>query len=145
MRFQMRRLMLALLSLCLGACYSPKFERAWKLSEAGGEGQRWSGRWHSDRHGAGGRLRAVSSAPKDGRMAVFFEAGWHGFTTAYPVELDAAKRGSAVFVTGQHDLKSYVGGGTYNYTGKIQGNTFQTSYTSRYDDGTFALETVSGK
>jgi len=87
----------------------------------------------------------VSSAPKDGRIAVFFEAGWHGFTTAYPVELDAAKRGSAVFVTGQHDLKSFVGGGTYNYTGKIQGNTFQTSYTSRHDEGTFALETVSGK
>ena len=139
---------LAVLSLWLGGCYSPKFEKAWKQAQVEGQNQssqRWSGRWQSDRHGAGGCLRAVSSTPKDGRMAVFFEAGWHGFTTAYPVELQASQKGRVVFITGQHDLKSCVGGGTYTYSGKIQGSVFTTSYASKYDTGTFSLETVSGK
>jgi hypothetical protein len=78
-------------------------------------------------------------------MAVFFEAGWHGFTTAYPVELQASQKGGVVLVTGEHDLKSWVGGGTYTYSGKIQGNVFTTSYASKYDTGTFSLETVSEK
>lgn len=130
------------LGLCLGGCVSPKFERAWKKAEAEGSNQRWTGQWRSDQHSAHGRLRAVSSEPKDGNCDVFFEAGWHGFTTAYPVVLNAEKKGGVLFLSGQHDLKSWVGGGIYTYSGTISGNIFSTKYASKYDTGTFTLESV---
>ena len=154
-------LALLFVALTLSSCVSPKFERAWKgaaaLGASGGNeaaatsrlsGQtarqpvlptRWQGRWHSDRHNSGGRLRAVVQPLTDGQAEIFFEAGWHGFTTAYPVSLSARRKGNAYQLSGEHDLKSCVGGGVYSYTGSLQADQFSASYDSKYDTGTFLL------
>ena len=81
-------------------------------------------------------------------MSAYFEAKWHGFTTAYPVSLQAESEGkpgsqggsSGVFrVFGKHDLKSFVGGGTYTYSGKLTPSKFEAEYESKYDQGVFSL------
>jgi len=149
MCLQVRYFILIFLGWGLSSCISPKFEKAWKRAEAQNaqdatqrSTQRWQGRWHSEKHGAGGRLRAVSEAPKSGQCEVFFEAGWHGFTTAYPVALRAETKEKRLFLSGQHDLKSCFGGGVYTYSGTMDGSVFSTRYSSSYDAGTFTLESV---
>jgi len=135
MRIKLSRVSVGLLALGLASCVSPKFERAWKNSPQ----QRWAGQWHSEKHHAGGGLRAVLSPPEGGKMDAFFEARWHGFTTAYPVTLDAKKQGTGFLVAGQKELKSCVGGGLYTYKGSLLPSKFEAQYTSRYDFGTFQL------
>jgi hypothetical protein len=157
-------LALLLVALALPSCVSPKFERAWKGAAAPGASvaasahdsadaarlrssavrqpsspTRWQGRWHSDRHNAGGRLRAVVQPLADGQAEIFFEAGWHGFTTAYPVSLSAQRKGKAYLLSGEHNLKSCVGGGVYSYTGTLRADQFSANYQSKYDTGTFLL------
>ncbi len=126
-------------AVCLSACFSPKFNAAWKNAEtSGGDARKWSGRWESDR-GTGGRLRAVVKAPRGGELKIYFEAGWHGFTTAYPVVLRADAETGGFKVYGEHKLESFVGGGLYKYDGRIAGEKFSVRYASSYDTGTFSL------
>jgi hypothetical protein len=154
----------ALAVTLLPGCVSPKFERAWKEAgeqagsaapvAAGGPRTagdtaprlavptRWQGRWHSDKRDGGGRLRAVVQPPVDGRAEIFFEAGWHGFTTAYPVSLSATKKGKAYELAGEHNLRSCVGGGVYHYTGSLGADAVSAKYRSDYDTGTFQLSPV---
>ena len=129
------RFFLGVLAAGLVSCVSPKFERAWKASPQ----QRWSGRWYSEKHHSGGRLRAVLSQPEKGAMDAFFEAHWHGFTTAYPVTLEARKQGAGYRLEGQKDLKSCVGGGLYHYTGTLLPGDFAARYSSASDFGSFHL------
>ena len=125
------------------SCVSPKFEKAWKaVADGDRAGQRWEGRWQSERNTHGGRLRAVLKEPAHGRMEAFFEAGWHGFTTAYPVTLEAKQRGKRWDLSGEHHLRSFVGGGTYVYSGSMEAGRFLTRYTSSYDTGSFTLTPV---
>lgn len=141
----------------LPGCVSPKFERAWKEAApvaVGGSGAaeksaaritvptRWQGRWHSDKRDGGGQLRAVVQPPVDGRVEIYFEAGWHGFTTAYPVSLVAKKKGKVYELSGEHNLRSCVGGGVYHYTGSLGADAFSAKYQSDYDIGTFQLSPV---
>ncbi len=129
------RFFLGALALGLVSCVSPKFERAWKASPE----QRWSGRWYSEKHHAGGRLRAVLSHPEQGGMDAFFEAHWHGFTTAYPVKLEAYKQGAGYRLEGQKELKSCVGGGLYQYKGTLFPGKFSARYSAASDFGNFQL------
>ena len=169
MRPIVQPLALLLIVAILPSCVSPKFERAWKTAAAPGASAtagapdnaeaprlrgpltkppllptRWQGRWHSERRDSGGRLRAVVQPLRDGQAAIFFEAGWHGFTTAYPVSLSARRHGMVYQLTGEHNLESLVGGGIYRYTGSIQADRFSVNYHSKYDTGTFLLTPVPG-
>jgi len=135
MRNQLSQISVVLLGLGLVSCVSPKFERAWKDSPK----QRWTGQWYSEKHHVGGRLRAVLSSPEAGKMDAFFEARWHGFTTAYPVTLDAKKQGTGFQIAGQKELKSWVGGGLYTYKGSLLPSEFEAQYGARNDAGTFQL------
>lgn len=155
---------LLLAAALLPGCVSPKFNRAWKeaacqsdpaASLAGGGPSaaskgavpeaiptRWEGRWHSDKRAGGGKLRAVVKPPVDGRSEIFFEAGWHGFITAYPVSLSAKPKGRGFDLSGEHNLKSFPGGGIYHYAGFLSPYTFSVKYQSDYDFGTFRLSPV---
>ena len=135
MRNKLSQISVGLLGLSLASCVSPKFERAWKDSPQ----QRWTGQWYSEKHHAGGRLRAVLSSPTAGKMDAFFEARWQGFTTAYPVTLDAQKQGAGFQIAGQKELKSFVGGGLYTYKGSLLPSKFEAQYGARNDAGTFQL------
>ena len=151
-------LLMALMGTLLGGCVSPKFRAAWRKAgetPSGEAGTRWVGRWESHKHGVGGALRAVLTPPSSadpnasGELRAFFEAGWHGFTTAYPVVLKAEAQkhhgsrkgpGQIFTISGQHDLDSWVGGGLYHYSGTMGPDHFQASYQSKYDTGTFTLK-----
>ena len=141
----MRCLLLILVGLCFSSCVSPKFERAWKNAASEPVVQKWEGVWESEKHGAKGRLRALTGVPKEGHVDVFFEAGWHGFTTAYPVVLDSEKKQGTFLISGQHDLKSFIGGGLYTYSGTMTADLFFARYSSRYDAGTFTMRPVEVK
>lgn len=78
-------------------------------------------------------------APQGQDLNVYFEAGWHGFTTAYPVQLSAVGRDGLFKVSGKHNLKSFVGGGLYQYDGSLSKDNFSVRYSSSYDRGTFVL------
>jgi hypothetical protein len=80
--------------------------------------------------------------PADGKARLFFEAGWHGFTTAYPVSLAARPVGAGYELSGEHNLRSWVGGGLYNYKGTLDKGQFSMEYDSDYDFGTFLLTPV---
>lgn len=156
-------LLMALMGTLLVGCVSPKFRAAWRKAgetPSGEAGRRWVGRWESHKHGVGGPLRAVLTPPSpadpsgsdgSGELKAFFEAGWHGFTTAYPVVLRAEvqkhqgsskEQGQIFTISGQHDLDSWVGGGLYHYSGTMGPDHFQASYQSKYDTGTFSLKRV---
>jgi hypothetical protein len=155
-----------MVAVLLPGCVSPKFERAWKeaanhtgtaapatLTDGASRSAsrkapqisvptRWQGRWHSDKRDGGGRLRAVVKPPVDGRAEIFFEAGWHGFTTAYPVSLSATRKGKVYELSGEHHLRSFVGGGVYHYSGTLGAEALSARYRSDYDRGTFELSPV---
>ena len=61
---------------------------------------------------------------------------------AYPVVLSASRKGKAYQLSGEHNLKSCVGGGVYSYTGSLQADQFSANYHSKYDTGTFLLTPV---
>ena len=134
----------ACISLLIGTgCTSFRFNRAWR---GAGQGQpagaeRWEGHWDSDRHGNGGRLRAVvTPGQSKDDVHAFFEARWHGFTTAYevPMRVERPRKGEPV-LRGEHDLKSLFGGGKYFYKGTLNNEDFRARYESAYDTGTFEL------
>jgi hypothetical protein len=128
-------------------CTSFRFNHAWREAGLGNPkgAQRWEGHWDSDRHGNGGRLRAVvtpeeSQGKPTSRVNAFFEARWHGFTTAYdvPMRIEKPRKGEPT-LRGEHDLKSFFGGGKYTYLGTLNDEDFRARYESSYDTGTFEL------
>ncbi|RFC45717.1 MAG: hypothetical protein DVB28_000420 [Verrucomicrobia bacterium] len=169
MRLLMRCFFFTFVGLSLSSCVSPKFERAWRGAAGEPVVQKWEGVWKSEQHGAGGRLRALTGVPKGGHIGVpkgghigvpkgghigvpkvghldvFFEARWHGFTTAYPVVLNVEKKRGLFLISGEHDLKSCIGGGPYSYSGTMTGDLFFARYSSRYDSGTFSMKPAVGK
>ena len=68
----------ACISLLTGSgCTSFRFNRAWRGAAQGQPtgAERWEGHWDSDRHGNGGRLRAVvTPGPSKDDVNAFFEA-----------------------------------------------------------------------
>lgn len=139
-----------LLGLGLGAvavastgCTSFRFKKAWREAEAS---ERWEGSWKSALRGNGGALRAIVKSPQQEErkqvLDVFFEAHWHGFVTAYPVSLKQEiprRKDQPRAVRGEHDLKSFPGGGVYHYTGDLSAGEFKVEYRSAYDTGEFVL------
>jgi hypothetical protein len=86
-------------------------------------------------------LRAVvTPGQSKDDVHAFFEARWHGFTTAYevPMRVERPRKGEPV-LRGEHDLKSLFGGGKYFYKGTLNNEDFRARYESAYDTGTFEL------
>ena len=140
-------------------CVSPSFRRVWREAkpaegsvEIGGVAQsenglrrspeRWEGRWESYVNGHQGSLRAVLWTESQGRVRASFEAGWKWFVSAFDVSLEASRRRKRVWLQGEHDLKSCVGGGLYSYRGTVEGDVLWTEYRSARDHGFFELRRV---
>jgi hypothetical protein len=124
--------------LLLAGCSS--FEREWKSAPATA---RWSGRWTSSRHlingkPAGGELRAVLSAPRDGKVDAHFRARWLAFTSDYRVTLAAQPRHGGMDLAGSANIPGF-GGGLYRYGARLRGDHLTACYDSEYDAGTFDL------
>ena len=119
------------------------FNREWKKAglnlDAGSrlEG-RWEGRWISEMNGHNGRLRCIVS--KDGDV---YRARFHAkyrkilsFGYAIPLKAEAADNGYKF--SGEADLG--IAGGIYRYEGHSDTTNFFSTYSSKYDHGTFQMQ-----
>jgi len=120
------------------------FNREWQkagrvpLSTSGLEG-RWEGQWISDVNGHRGSLRCIVT--KDGE---FYKARFHAkyrkilsFGYTVPLIADAAQNGYRF--SGEADLGS-LAGGVYHYDGHAAATNFFSTYSCKYDHGTFQMQ-----
>jgi hypothetical protein len=118
------------------------FNREWKIvgqkpAGSGLEG-RWEGHWISEVNGHHGRLRCLVS--KDGEV---YQARFHAkymkvLSFGYTIPLKAAATDDGYKFSGEADLG--VMGGIYRYEGHADATNFFSTYSSKYDHGTFQMQ-----
>ena len=140
----MRHLILAVLVLAAGCC---GFDREWKRAGvepkvAEGLAGRWQGAWVSEKNGHHGKLRClVTPGTNNVYQARFHAKYWKIFSFGYEVPLEAQCGSGTCRFEGQADLGA-LAGGVYRYKGEVAGTNWQSSYTSRYDRGSFRMDRV---
>jgi hypothetical protein len=132
----------ALLVFLLSGCSS--FTRDWRAAaqtpgSTNDLSGRWEGSWISEVNRHEGRLRALVTKKSD----MVYEARFHAkymkiLSFGYTVDLEARHDGAAFNFTGSANLGSL--GGVYHYAGEAGGTNFQSTYSSKYDHGTFQMK-----
>lgn len=119
------------------------FNREWKKvgqnpDAASGLEGRWEGRWISEVNGHHGRLRCIVSKDSDVYRARFHAKylGILSFGYTIPLKAEAADAGHKF--RGEADLG--VMGGVYSYEGHADATNFFSTYSSKYDHGTFQMQ-----
>lgn len=136
-------LLLMPLLVVIGASCS-SFNREWKkegrnpIAGSGLEG-RWEGQWISDVNRHHGKLRCI--VKKEGG---FYKTRFHAkyqniFSFGYTVPLEAAATDEGYKFSGEADLGS-LAGGVYRYEGHADATNFFSTYSSKYDHGTFQMK-----
>jgi len=100
----------------------------------------WEGTWQNNNNSHQDRMRAVlSKTSADTYRASFYAWYKRLLTFSYTTELHVDKRdGQTVFFQGQSDLGK-LAGGVYRYEGHASPTNFFSTYSSKYDVGTFTL------
>ena len=136
-------LALLLLASMLGAGCTT-FNHDWKvashqstpLTELQG---RWEGLWLSDVNAHTGKLRCVISKKEGGDYRARFHAKYGNvFSFGYTVDLKAEPFGGSYKFRGQANL-GWLAGGIYSYEGHADQTNFFSTYSSKYDHGTFQM------
>jgi hypothetical protein len=101
----------------------------------------WDGAWLSDVNGHHGRLRAiVSRNGPDGYTARFKARFWKIFTYGYTIPLRARREsGQGWLLNGEENLGK-LAGGVYHYAAQADPEKFHSTYSNKYDHGTFDLK-----
>ena len=99
---------------------------------------RWEGNWISEVNHHHGKLRCIVT--KDGEV---YQARFHAkylkiLSFGYTVELRAERKDNAYKFSGEADLG--VMGGIYHYEGHADATNFFSTYSSKYDHGTFQMQ-----
>jgi hypothetical protein len=126
-----------------GGCSS--FHHEWKKaaanspSVAGMQG-RWQGSWHSDVNGHSGKLRCLISETGTNTYRARFHAKYlkilsFGYTVALKAEPSAT---NGFTFSGEANL-GRLAGGVYHYEGHADGTNFFSTYSCKYDHGTFQM------
>jgi hypothetical protein len=137
--------LMLLVALISSSCST--FQRDWSdaaLTPAGSgstatiEG-RWDGSWKSDTNRHYGKLRCIVS-PTD-RPGHYKFRYWGTFAKIfrfhYKVEYDAEHHDGAWQMAGESDLG--IMGGKFHHTATIDGDKFDATYSSKWDNGKFNL------
>jgi hypothetical protein len=135
----------ALALACL-ACGCSTFNRDWERAaslppSSDGISGRWQGTWKSDASGHHDKLRCIMTpdAQKPGTYDAFFHAIYRGTVSFhYTVPLTVEKRDGTNYFNGTANL-GWLAGGVYHYDGGTAGTNFFSTYTSKYDHGTFQM------
>ncbi len=144
-RVSLLPLFLLLIGSLLGAgCFS--FNREWKkaasnpipVADAGLQG-RWEGSWHSDSNGHTGKLRCVVTKTND----LVYRARFHAkymkvLSFGYTVPLEAEQATNGFSFSGEANL-GRLAGGVYHYEGHADATNFFSTYSCKYDHGTFQM------
>ncbi len=129
--------------LCL-VCGCSTFNRAWR--EAGSQPDpansiegRWEGRWLSGVNGHNGRLLCLMSRKPDGDYAARFRATYWGILRfSYTVTLKVERLDDGWHFRGEENL-GRLAGGVYHYSGRATATELHSTYSSKYDRGTFEM------
>jgi hypothetical protein len=130
------------------------FEREWKRAAAAPaisatttpQSQivgRWQGRWQSNRNQHDGALRCVVKPLSNDVYSARFHAKYRrlfNMSFGYTALLQAtpSSSGDRLAFTGEADLGWYAGG-VYHYEGYADATHFSSTYSSKFDHGTFTL------
>ncbi|HVY71864.1 MAG TPA: hypothetical protein VHH73_18170 [Verrucomicrobiae bacterium] len=144
------RWMLAMLVLVLalftGGCSS--FHKEWRTAAkqptpADEMTGRWQGMWHSDENGHQGKLKCVVSRVDDTHYRATYYATYKSILHfGYTASLQVEKKGTEFVFKGDADLGS-LAGGVYTYEGRANPTNFFSTYSSKYDHGTYQLKRPS--
>ncbi|HWY77455.1 MAG TPA: L,D-transpeptidase family protein [Verrucomicrobiae bacterium] len=101
---------------------------------------RWDGTWLSDVNGHNGRLRCIVTRKTDGIYRARFHAIYRQVLTfGYTVTLKASPADGIQRFNGEANLHWYAGG-VYRYEGHADGTNFYSTYSCKYDHGTFQMK-----
>jgi len=120
------------------------FNRDWKIAganpapAAGLEG-RWQGDWLSGVNGHSGMLRCIVTESADGSYHARFKAKYRKVLSfGYTVPLKVERTENLFKFQGEADL-GWLAGGVYHYAGRAGPTNFFSTYSCKYDHGTFRM------
>lgn len=129
--------------LLTGGCASFNHEWAKAAGQPVAPGDiqgRWQGVWISDVNGHSDNLRCVITKKSDGLYSARFHAHYRKVMTFnYTVPLKIEPAGDGVKFTGDANL-GWLAGGKYHYEGRADDARYTSSYSCKYDNGTFQME-----
>jgi hypothetical protein len=100
---------------------------------------RWQGVWVSDATHHTDKLRCVVTKHDDGTYAARFLAKYHTVLTfGYTVPLKVETASNGFTFSGEANL-GWLAGGVYQYEGRADATNYFSTYTSKYDHGTFQM------
>ncbi len=133
---------LACLFVLTGCC---SFERDWRtcgsyVSPANDLAGCWEGRWHSDKNGHNGTLRAIITKQGENEYHARFKATFAWILPyRFEIPLAVSEEGGVAAFESQADLGK-LAGGVYSYAGQADGCEFVATYcASGGDHGTFTM------
>lgn len=100
---------------------------------------RWEGTWQSEANGHHGKLRCLISQTTNRTYSARFRATYfHVLKFSYTIAMVGTVSNSIYHFTGEEDLGA-TAGGIYHYSGTITATNFVSTYSNKYDFGTFQL------
>ena len=134
-----------IVSVCvLGASGCRTYNQEWKdagktLTSGGFEG-RWEGTWHSDQNGHSGKLRCITIRRYENEYDAKFRATYQKILRfSHTAPLYTQSQGTNWVFSGEANL-GWWAGGLYRYEGRADAWSFFSTYSNRYDHGTFVME-----
>ena len=142
--FRRSGLLLIMSAIVLFGAGCSSFNREWRkagrntVTLDGLEG-RWEGRWVSEVNGHHGKLRCIVKKQEDVYKARFRAKYRKILTFGYTVPLKAEPVENGYKFRGEADLGA-LAGGVYHYDGHTDGSNFLSTYSCKYDHGTFQMQ-----
>ena len=100
---------------------------------------RWQGVWVSDVTHHTDKLRCVVTVKDDGTYRARFHAKYRTVMSfGYTVPLNVQATGNGFDFNGEANL-GWLAGGVYHYAGHADATNYFSTYTSKYDHGTFQM------
>lgn len=99
----------------------------------------WQGVWVSDVTHHTDKLRCIVTQKSDGAYRARFHAKYHKVLTfGYTVPLKVEIQTNGFKFSGEANL-GWLAGGIYQYAGHADATNFFSTYSSKYDHGTFQM------
>lgn len=138
-----RRTLLLAAGLFTGGCST--FNHDWQKAAAqtpspGSMEGRWQGVWVSDVTHHTDQLRCVVTRKDNGTYSARFHAKYHkvlSFGYTVPLKVESVTNG--FHFSGKANLGWYAGG-VYHYDGHADTTNFNSTYSCKYDHGTFRMD-----